>query len=134
MTYGYIAEADIALGDLDGAETAAQWMLNMRPNNIPGLLIGAKLRTLYRDPEGALDLLKLAYSESSPTEVEELAWIANQMASIEIDEGKDEAAASLLAQAQQLFPNYPDTLDNLKQINLSSHTQQTAQATKQTFR
>jgi tetratricopeptide (TPR) repeat protein len=119
MTYGYIAEADIALGDLDGADTAAQWMLNMRPNNIPGLLLGAKLRRLYKDPDGALDLLRQAYSETSPTEVEELASIANQMASIEIEGGKNEAAASLLAQAQLLFPNYPDTLDNLNKISLN---------------
>jgi tetratricopeptide (TPR) repeat protein len=119
MTYGYIAEADIALGDLDGADSAAQWMLNMRPNNIPGLLLGAKLRKLYGDPDGALDLLKMAYSESSPAEVEELAWIVNQMASIEIDGGKNEAAGALLAQAQQLFPDYPDTLDNLNRIKLS---------------
>ncbi len=127
MTYGYIAEADIALGDLDGADIAAQWMLNMRPNNIPGLLLGAKLRKLYDDPDGALDLLKMAYSESSPTEVEELAWIANQMASIEIDGGKNEAAGALLAQAQQLFPNYPDTLDNLNRIKLSPQALKAAQ-------
>ena len=128
MTYGYIAEADIALHDLDGAETAAQWMLNMRPNNIPGLLIGAKLRKLYGDPNGALDLLRLAYSESSPTEVEELAWIANQMASIEIDGGRNENANVLLAQAQQSFPDYPDTLENLNRIKLNPSTLKTTQS------
>ena len=113
MTYGYIAEADIALGDLDGADTSAQWMLNMRPNNIPGLMLGAKLRSLYGDPDGALDFLKLAYAETSPTEVEDLAWIANQMASIEIKTGRSQAALALLDQAQQVFPNYPYTQENL---------------------
>jgi len=39
MTYGYLAEAGIALGNLDDADKSAQWMLNMRPNNIPGLLL-----------------------------------------------------------------------------------------------
>ncbi len=38
MTYGYLAEADIALGNYPEAERNAQWMLNMRPNNIPGLV------------------------------------------------------------------------------------------------
>ena len=52
MTYGYLAEADIALGNYSEAETNAQWMLNLRPNNIPGLLIGAKLRVLYGDAHG----------------------------------------------------------------------------------
>jgi tetratricopeptide (TPR) repeat protein len=46
-TYGYLAEADIALGEYQDAETAAQWMLNLLPNNVPGLLIGAELRDLY---------------------------------------------------------------------------------------
>ena len=52
MTYGYIAEADIALGDYSEAETNAQWMMDMRPNNTPALLVGAKLRTLYGEGTG----------------------------------------------------------------------------------
>ena len=128
MTYGYIAEADIALGDLDAAEKSAQWMLNMRPNNIPGLLLGARLRSLYGDTDGALDFLKLAYAETSPTEVEDLAWIANQMASIEIDAGRNEAATAMLEEAQQLFPNYPYTLRNLSRVKLEQHRPQVGQA------
>ena len=34
----------------------------MRPNNVPGLLLGATLRQLYGDSEGAVDLLNLAFS------------------------------------------------------------------------
>jgi tetratricopeptide (TPR) repeat protein len=128
MTYGYIAEADIALGDLDAAEKSAQWMLNMRPNNIHGLLLGSRLRSLYGDTDGALDFLKLAYAETSPTEVEDLAWIANQMASIEIDAGRNEAATAMLEEAQQLFPNYPYTLKNLGRVKLEQHRPQVGQA------
>ena len=116
MTYGYLAEADIALGNYPEAEKNAQWMLNIRPNNIPGLLIGAKLRSLYGDANGAIDFLNLALSETSPTEVEDLAWIANQIASIQIDSGQMEAAARTLDQAEQFFPKYPSTLENLARI------------------
>src|SRR5947207_2332914 len=35
--YGYTAEAEIALGDYDDAENAAQWMLDLRPGNVAGL-------------------------------------------------------------------------------------------------
>ena len=119
MTYGYLAEAEIALGDLEAAEKNAQWMLNMRPNNIPGLLIGAKLRVLYHDSDGALDLLKMAYSETAPSAVEDLAWIANQMASIQIDAGQNDAATQTLAQAEAIFPKYPYTEQNLSRILLS---------------
>jgi tetratricopeptide (TPR) repeat protein len=121
QVYGYLAEADIALGDYSGAETNTQWMLNMLPNNVPGLLIGANLRVLFGDPDGALEFLNQAYSETSPTEVEELAWIANQMASVEIDMGKIEAASSSLERAGQLFPGYPYTLENLARVRLAQN-------------
>jgi tetratricopeptide (TPR) repeat protein len=121
QVYGYLAEAEIALGDYSGAETNTQWMLNMLPNNVPGLLIGAKLRVLFGDPDGALEFLNQAFSETSPTEVEELAWIANQMASVQIDMGKVEAASSSLERAGQLFPRYPYTLENLARVRLAEN-------------
>ena len=77
MTYGYLAESEIALGDYPEAETNAQWMMNMRPNNTPALLVGAKLRTLYGDPQGAIDFLNRAYSQTSPIEVGDLGLIAS---------------------------------------------------------
>ena len=121
VTYGYIAEADIALGNYPDAETNAQWMLNLRPNNISGLLIGAELRTLYGDPRGAIDFLDLAYSETSPTEVEELVWIANRIVSIQIESGQIDAAAQTLEPAQQLFPHYPYTMENLAAIRMGQN-------------
>ena len=119
MIYGFIAEADIALGDYEAAEQAAQWMLNMQPNNIPGLLLGAKLRVLYGDSDGALDLLNLAYKETSPIEIEDQAWIANQIAAVQIDSGKIDAAAAVLESAKQIFPDYPYTLENLARISVA---------------
>jgi tetratricopeptide (TPR) repeat protein len=116
MIYGYLAEANIALGNYPEAETNAQWMLNLRPNNIPGLLIGAKLRILYGDAPGAIDFLNQAYAETSPTEVEELAWIANLIAEIQIASGQIDAAAQTLEQVEQLFPQYPYTLENLARV------------------
>jgi tetratricopeptide (TPR) repeat protein len=121
MTYGYLAEANIALGSYTEAETNAQWMLNLRPNNIPGLLIGARLRVLYGDEHGAIDFLNQAYSETSPTEVEELAWIANQIAAIQIDSGQMDAAAQTLEEAEQLFPKYPYTMENLERVRIGQN-------------
>ena len=118
MTYGYLAEADIALGNYAEAEINAQWMMNLRPNNTPALLIGAALRTLYGDARGALEFLNTAYSQTSPNEVEDLAWIANQIASIQIDTGQNDAAAETLEQAEQLFPHYPYTTENLARLRI----------------
>jgi tetratricopeptide (TPR) repeat protein len=118
LTYGYLADAEIALGNYPEAETNAQWMLNLRPNNIQGLLIGARLRALYGDTHGAIDFLNLAYSETSPSEIEELAWIANQIASIQIESGQVDVAAQTLDQAEQLFPHYPYTMENMARVRM----------------
>jgi tetratricopeptide (TPR) repeat protein len=118
-TYGYMAEADIALGDYHDAEDSAQWMLNLLPYNVPGLLIAAELRVLFGDPEGARECLERAYAETSPNETEELAWIANQIASIEIDSGHPAAALKALDQAEQLFPRYPYTRENRARVLLA---------------
>jgi tetratricopeptide (TPR) repeat protein len=120
LTYGYLAEAEIALGQYPEAERNAQWMLNMRPNNIPGLLIGATLRTLYGDTQGAVEYLKLAYSETSPTETEELAWIANRIAQVYLESGHNDAANKILAEADRLFPGYPYTMDNRARVDMET--------------
>ena len=119
--YGYLAEIAIALGDYDAAEKSTQWMLNMLPNNVPGLMLGARLRVVYGDPEGALEFLEQAYAETSPTEVEEQARIANQIATIQIDTGKSNAAEQTLARAQQALPGYPDTLMNSARVRIAQH-------------
>jgi tetratricopeptide (TPR) repeat protein len=110
--YGYLARADMALGDDHGAEENAQWMLNMLPYNVPGLLIAADLRDHWDDREGALDLLRRAYAETSPSETGELTAIANRIASIEIELGKLDVAAQVLQRADQVFPGYPETAKN----------------------
>jgi len=107
MTYGYLAEADLALGNYAEAEANAQWMMNLRPNNTPALLIGAKLRVLFGDASGAIAFLNQAYTQTSPIEVEELAWIANQIASIQVEAGQVDSAEKTLTRAEELFAGYP---------------------------
>jgi tetratricopeptide (TPR) repeat protein len=118
-TYGYIAEADIALGDYEDAESSAQWMLNLLPYNVPGLLIAAELREIYGDSEGALECLDRASTETSPSEIEELAWIANQMAAIRTASGNPEGALQALDQAEQIFPKYRYTIENRARAKLA---------------
>src|ERR1700739_1315501 len=121
MTYGYLAEAYVALGDYPEAEINAQWMMNMRPNNTPALLVGARLRMLYGDARGAIDFLNRAYSQTSPTEVEDLAWIANQIASIQIESGQADVAAHPLEGAEQIFRRYPYSIENLARVRMAQN-------------
>ena len=114
--YGYTAEAEIALGDYDDAENAAQWMLDLRPGNVAGLVEGAWLRRLYGDIEGAVDFLNQAYQQTPPSEVEETAWLLTQMADVQLKAGKVDVAASLLDRALGVFPGYYAALEGLAQV------------------
>src|SRR6204780_3686055 len=116
--HGYLARAYIGLGNYQDAETSAQWMLNLQPFNVPGLLIAADLREHYGDPEGALEVLDRAYAETSPGETGELASIANRIAAIEIGMGKLDSASQILQRADELFPGYPETLKNRARVGV----------------
>ncbi len=73
--YGYIADADMALGNYAAAEESAQWMLRLRAGNAAGLTHGAYLRDIYGDLDGAIDFLKMAYAATPQTELENRARI-----------------------------------------------------------
>ena len=110
--HGYLARAYIGLGNYQDAEASAQWMMNLQPFNVPGLLIVAELREHYGDAEGALEVLDRAYAETSPGENGELASMANQIAAIEIGMGKLDSASQMLQRADELFLGYPETRKN----------------------
>jgi tetratricopeptide (TPR) repeat protein len=106
LVYGLLADAAIELGDYREAEESAQWMLDLRPGNIPGLLRGARLRRLYGDTDGAMDFYSQAYQQIPPTQTEELAWTLTQMADLQFSAGHIDDAESLLRSALQKFSGY----------------------------
>ena len=116
--HGYLARAYIGLGNYQDAEASTQWMLNLQPFNVPGLLIAADLREHYSDPEGALEVLDRAYAETSPSETGELASIANHIAAIEIGMDKLDSARQMLQRADELFPGYPETIKNRARVGV----------------
>ena len=113
---GYLARAYMGLGNYDDAVDSAQWMLNLQPFNVPGLLIAADMRQHDGDNAGALEALHRAYAETSPDETGELASIANHIAAIDIDTGKLDAASQMLQRADELFPGYPETIKNRARV------------------
>lgn len=104
--YGYIADAKIALGDFTGAVDATEWMLRLRAGNAQGLIRAGRLRELYHDWRGALDVLQMAYEATPFAESEERAWILVQMARVNLEAGDSPAAASAADEALKLFPKY----------------------------
>lgn len=118
LTYGFMSDAYVELGRYDDAEKAAQWMLDLRPGNVPGLTRGAHLRELFGDHTGAVEFMDTAYRRTADDEVEDRAWILTQIAHLSILTCRTEAAESLLQEALRLFPEYHYALARLAEARL----------------
>ena len=106
LLYGFVADAAMALGEYPEAEQAVQWMLDIRPGNVPALLRGAVLRRAYGDADGAMLFFSQAYQQIPPNQTENLAWILTQMADLQLSIGHLDDSESLVRSALQKFPGY----------------------------
>lgn len=118
MVYGFLTDANAELGNYSDAEHAAQWMLDLKPGNIPGLTRAAYLRELFGDVDGALELMNMAYESTPPNESEDNAWILTQMAHLRLTAGKIDEAERLCQQALTIFPGYHYALGNLAKVRI----------------
>jgi len=118
MLWGFLTDANVELGNYKDAETAAQWMLDLKPGNTPGLTRAAYLRELFGDVEGSLELMNMAYQSTPPNEVEDGAWIVTQMAHLNLAIGKIDEAEKLSQQALVMFPGYHYALGNLAKVRI----------------
>jgi len=118
MVYGFLTDSNVELGYYSEAENAAQWMLNLRLGNIPGLTRAAYLRELFGDTDGSVELMKMALDSTPPSEVEDRAWITTQIAHLKVASGKTGEAEGLLQQALILFPGYHYALGNLGKVRM----------------
>ena len=118
MVYGFLTDANVELGNYKDAETAAQWMLDLKPGNMPGLTRAAYLRELFGDIDGSIELMNMAYDSTPPTEVEDGAWVLNQMAHLKLATGNIQEAESLSQKALAMFPGYHYALGNLAKVRI----------------
>jgi tetratricopeptide (TPR) repeat protein len=104
MVYGLLTDANVELGNYKAAEIAAQWMLNLRPGNVPALTRAAHLRELFGDTEGAYELLELAYQSTPPTETGERARLLTHLGHLRLASGRTDVAEQLFQQALKSVP------------------------------
>ena len=116
LVYGFLVDGYVELGRYAEAEKAAQWMLDLRPGNIPGLTRAAHLRELFGDHAGAVELLDTAYRRTAASEVEDRAWILTQIAHLSLLTCRTDAAEQVLNEALSLFPNYHYALAQLAEV------------------
>src|SRR5437870_10184 len=118
MLYGFLTDANVEIGNYDDAEKAAQWMLDLRPGNLPGTTRAAYLRELLGDVDGALELMNMAYQSTPPNEAEDRAWILSQIGHLQLMSGKISDAESTLQQALAIFPGYHYALQHLAKVRI----------------
>ena len=114
--YSFQAEANAELGNYQEAETAAQWMLNLRPGNVPALIQAAQLRRTFGDLDGSYELFQLAYESTLQAENTDRAWLLTQMGDLRLNSGKTDDAEKLLQQALDAFPKYPLALKSMAEV------------------
>jgi tetratricopeptide (TPR) repeat protein len=114
--YGYLVDANAELGNYEEAIGAAQWMLDLRPGNVAGLVRAAYLRELHGNLPGALELMQMAYDSEALSETEDRAWLLTQMAHLELLSGDVAKAESYSQDALAAFPDYHYALAALAQV------------------
>jgi tetratricopeptide (TPR) repeat protein len=118
MTYGFLTDANVELGNYKDAEMACQRMLDLRTGNLPGITRAAYLRELFGDIEGSLDLMNMAFQSTPPTQAEDGAWILTQMAHLDLTIGNLDQSEKLLGRAFVMFPSYHYALGNLAKVRI----------------
>ena len=106
VVYAMLVDANVELGNYADAETAAQWLLDLRPGNVAGLTRAAYLRELFGDVDGAVEAMTQAYERTPPNESEERAWLLTHLAHLQRLSGRLGQAEALLIEAIRLFPAY----------------------------
>ena len=119
IVHGYIVDADVELGNYKDAIVAAQWMLNLREGNVPGLTRAAYLRELHGRITGALELMQMAYDRLPASEIEQRAWVLAKVAHLELLNGELPKAESDADAALRSFPGYDLGVDTLAQVRLA---------------
>ena len=116
QTYAFLVDANGELGKYDDAEKAADFLLNLRPGNIPSLTRAGYLRELFGDLDGAAEMMERAFQRTRPTETEELAWILSQISHLRLIAGKTDLAERAASDALELFPGYHYALGALGNV------------------
>jgi len=106
IVYGFLSDAYTELGRYEEAVEAAQWMLDMRPGNIPGLTRAAYLREIHGEIGGAVELMSQALNRTPGSETEDRAWILSQLAHLDLSRGRAGEALELAEHALAAFPGY----------------------------
>jgi tetratricopeptide (TPR) repeat protein len=118
QVYGYLVDANVELGNYADAENAAQWMLDLRPGNTPGLTRAAYLRELYGDLDGALQLMQQAFNRTRSDDKSDRAWILSHIGKLLGKKHEYSNAETALTAALEAYPEYHYALTNFAEVRM----------------
>jgi tetratricopeptide (TPR) repeat protein len=125
---GFLVDALMELGRYPEAEEVGQYMLDLRPGNVPGLTRGAYLRETLGDVDGALEFMVEALASVPAEELEDRAWILTHIGHLHLAAGRVAAAEQAVGQALELFPDYHYALAQLARVRAAQGRPQEAVA------
>ena len=103
--WALLVDTNVAIGNYNEAEKAAQWILDLRPGSALGFEKAAGLREIFGDAEGAIEFFEETNRRTSQNDTDQRAWLLTQMARLELTTGNSKRAEELLSQALKLFPD-----------------------------
>lgn len=109
-TYALLIDAELALGLYREAESDTQRLLDLRPDHLPALVRAARLRELFGDWQGAIDVLNASLNRVTEDEREQRARLYTQLARLHAGAGNQDIADQALAAALGAVPDYPPAL------------------------
>jgi len=109
-----LGDALIELGRYDEALVAFQAMLDTRPD-LNAYVRVAYARELHGDPEGAIEVMRLALEASRPTG-ETAAWVRSQLGNLYINRGDLTGAREQYEASLSAFPGYIHALAGLARV------------------
>lgn len=117
--WGYLVDANMAIGDYTEAEKDAQWILDLRRGSTLGFVKAAGLREVFGDLEGAIEFYDEALLRTSPNDFEERSWLMTRNARLQLASGNAKRAGELLEKALALNPHSEFTMGQMASLEAS---------------
>ncbi len=103
--YGILTDANVELGNYEEAVSAAQKMVDLKPNSSSYARVG-HLRSLHGDHLGAVEMMKLAARTADPMDKEAQSWCLVMLGREYLKAGETDKAEKVLKESLGILPGY----------------------------
>ena len=118
--YGVLGDVLIDQGKVREGAAAYQKMIDLRPD-LQSYARAAHVRWMTGDLNGAIELMRLAVSGSSPNDAEAAAWAYTRLSLYQLQQGATKQALGSCSAALTLLPDYAPAMLARGRILLALH-------------